>query len=112
MDFYERLRKICSEKNITVTKMLHEVGLSSANTGYWKKGQLPKGDALLKISSYLNVSVDWLLTGEYVTDLDDDEIKLVGFYRAVPDKAKYKVLCDFEGICRLEKDRLSSTDNR
>ena len=107
MDFYERLRNICSEKNTTVTKVLHEIGLSSANTGYWKKGQLPKGDALLKISEYLNVSIDLLLTGEYTTDLNDDENKLVSFYRSVPDKAKYKVLCDFEEICRIEIDKLT-----
>lgn len=107
LDFYERLRNICSEKNTTVTKVLHEIGLSSANTGYWKKGQLPKGDALLKISEYLNVSIDLLLTGEYTTDLNDDENKLVSFYRAVPDKAKYKVLCDFEEICRIEIDKLT-----
>ena len=107
MDFYERLRNICSEKNTTVTKVLHEIGLSSANTGYWKKGQLPKGDALLKISEYLNVSIDLLLTGEYTTGLNDDESKLISFYRAVPDKAKYKVLCDFEEICRIEIDKLT-----
>ncbi|MDE6709467.1 MAG: helix-turn-helix domain-containing protein [Oscillospiraceae bacterium] len=107
MDFYERLRNICSEKNTTVTKVLHEIGLSSANTGYWKKGQLPKGDALLKISEYLNVSIDLLLTGEYTTDLNDDESKLISFYRSVPDKAKYKVLCDFEEICRIEIDKLT-----
>lgn len=107
MDFYERLRNICSEKNTTVTKMLHEIGLSSANTGYWKKGQLPKGDALLKISEYLNVSIDLLLIGEYTTGLNDDESKLISFYRSVPDKAKYKVLCDFEEICRIEIDKLT-----
>lgn len=87
--------------------MLHEVGLSSANTGYWKKGQLPKGDALLKISEYLNVSVDLLLTGKYVNDISDDESKLIDFYRSVPDKAKYKVLCDFEDICRMEINKLT-----
>lgn len=87
--------------------MLHEIGLSSANTGYWKKGQLPKGDALLKISEYLNVSIDLLLIGEYTTGLNDDESKLISFYRSVPDKAKYKVLCDFEEICRIEIDKLT-----
>lgn len=107
MDFYERLRNICSEKNTTVTKVLHEIGLSSANTGYWKKGQLPKGDALLKISEYLNVSIDFLLTGKYINDINDDESKLIDFYRSVPDKAKYKVLCDFENICSIEVTKLA-----
>lgn len=100
--FYERLKKICTEQNTTVTKMLREIGLSSANTGYWKKGQLPKGDALIKISGYLGVSVDFLLTGEYFTDLDEDENSLLALYRSVPEKARYKVLCDFENVCKAE----------
>ncbi|MBQ3161249.1 MAG: helix-turn-helix domain-containing protein [Oscillospiraceae bacterium] len=104
--FYERLRQICAQKNTTVTKMLHDIGLSSANTGYWKKGQLPKGDALIKISNYLNVSIDWLLTGNYVTDLDADEKNLIVLYRSVPSKAQYKVLCDFENICKNEIEKL------
>ncbi|MDE7293522.1 MAG: hypothetical protein K2N72_03765 [Oscillospiraceae bacterium] len=106
MDFYERLRQLCGEQNTTVTKMLHEVGLSSANTGYWKKGQLPKGDALLKISDYLHVSIDLLLTGKILSDLNEDEIRLVEIYRSVPEKAQYKVLCDFENACQKEIEKL------
>lgn len=105
--FYERLKKICTEQNTTVTRMLREIGLSSANTGYWKKGQLPKGDALIKISEYLGVSIDFLLTGEYFIGLDDDENNLLALYRSVPEKARYKVLCDFENICKNEIEKLS-----
>lgn len=105
LDFYERLRQLCSERNTTVTKMLHEIGLSSANTGYWKKGQLPKGDALLKISDYLQVSADILLTGKGLKDLNNDERKLVEIYRSVSEKAKYKVLCDFEKECKKKIEK-------
>lgn len=85
--------------------MLREIGLSSANTGYWKKGQLPKGDALLKISEYLEVSADMLLTGDPLAGFDEDETRLMELYRSVPAKARYKVLCDFEEICRRETDK-------
>lgn len=85
--------------------MLREIGLSSANTGYWKKGQLPKGDALLKISEYLGVSADLLLTGDPLSGFDEDETRLMELYRSVPQKAQYKVLCDFEEICRRETDK-------
>lgn len=101
--FYDRLKKKCSEKGVTVTKMLHDIGLSSANTGYWKKGQIPKGDALLKISKYLDISIDTLLTGESMIELDTDEKKLLEIYRSVPKKAQYKVLCDFEKSCQEVK---------
>lgn len=103
--FYDRLKQICADKNTSVTKMLREIGLSSANTGYWKKGQLPKGDALLKISEYLGVSADLLLTGDPLSGFDEDETRLMELYRSVPQKAQYKVLCDFEEICRRETDK-------
>lgn len=104
--FYDRLKQLCAERNTTVTQMLREIGLSSANTGYWKKGQLPKGDALLKISKYLNVSADMLLTGDPLSGFDEDEARLLELYRNVPKKAQYKALCDFEEICRKEIDKL------
>lgn len=104
-NFYDGLKKVCSEKDTTVTKMLQEIGLSSANTGYWKKGQLPRGEALLKISKYLNISIDQLLTGNQFIS-DEDENKLLEIYRKVPERAQYKVLCDFEQICQAEIAKL------
>ena len=78
--------------------MLKELGASSGSMGNWKKGQLPKGEMLIKISEYLDISVDYILFGEYKTDLTDDEKELVEAYRSAPEKAKYKILCDLERI--------------
>ena len=63
--FYQRLRKLCKEKNITVTKMVNELGLSSANLSNWKSGRLPKTEIAFKIAEYLNISVYELMGEEY-----------------------------------------------
>lgn len=105
--FYERLQALCKKKGISITKMLNELGLSTGSTGNWKKGQLPKGDILIKIADYLDTSIDYIITGEYKTDLTKDEIKIVGLYRKTPDRAKYKVLCDIEHIVESEIVKLS-----
>ncbi len=113
MNFYERLHLICKEKNTTLTAVLKELGLSTGNTGAWKKGQLPKGDALAAIADYLGTSIDYIIYGEYRDDLDNDEKKLVGLYRQTPERAKYKVLCDFERIVDDEITKLAKeTENK
>lgn len=102
MTFYERLRLICNEKGTTVTNMLSKLSISTGSTGNWKKGQLPKGDVLVKIADYLNVSIDYMLTGEYRSDISKDEKKLIELYRTTPERAKYKVMCDMERIIQEE----------
>ena len=102
MTFYDRLHTLCKEKNTTVSKMLNELGLSTGSTGNWKKGQLPKGDVLKKIADHLNTSIDYIVYGEFRSNLSDDEKKLLEIYSRTPERAKYKVLCDFTLIVDTE----------
>lgn len=106
--FYERLHELCKEKGTSVTNMLSSLGISTGCTGNWKKGNLPKGDVLIKIASYLNTSIDYILLGEYRSDLKNDEKKLIELYRKTPDRAKYKVLCDMERIVQEEIQKFSA----
>ena len=110
--FYERLKLSCQKQNTTVTNMLKDLELSTGSTGNWKKGQLPKGDILAKIADYLHTSIDYLVFGEYRSDLREDERKIIDMFRSVPDMAKYKVLCDFETIVQSEIKKIENkSDN-
>ncbi len=102
MTFYNRLHALCKEKHTTVSKMLNELGLSTGSTGNWKKGQLPKGDVLKKIADYLDTSIDYIVSGEFKSNLSDDEKNLLKIYNQTPERAKYKVLCDFTLIVDAE----------
>ncbi|MBD5160210.1 MAG: hypothetical protein HDT23_08235 [Ruminococcus sp.] len=108
MNFYERLRGICKENGTTVTNMLSRLGIATGSTGNWKKGSLPNGDILIKIADYLNTSIDYILLGEYRSDISKDEKKLVELYRLTPERAKYKVLCDMENIVQEEIKKFSA----
>jgi len=61
--FFERLKKACFDKGITVSRLLRELGFSSSSVTYWRKGSVPKIDKLVKISQYLDVSVEYLIEG-------------------------------------------------
>ena len=110
--FYERLQRLCEAKNISVTKMLKDLGLSTGSMSNWKKGQLPKGDVLILLAQYLDTSIDYLLCGNYKTGLSDYENRLIKIYSLTPERAKYKVLCDMERIINEEIEKLlSETEN-
>ena len=106
--FYDRLRALCKERGTSLTAVLKELGLSTGSTGSWKKGQLPKGDILLKISQHLDTSIDYIVTGEFRSDLTDDEKELIEAYRSAPEKAKYKILCDLERIVEEEIENFAN----
>ena len=106
--FYERLQSLCKQKGTSVSNMLSELGLSTGSTGNWKKGQLPKGDILVKISEYLDTSIDFIVLGTFKTDLTEEERHIIELYRNTPERAKYKVLCDIERIVEQEIERFAS----
>lgn len=103
--FYDRLRALCKEKGTSLSAVLKELGLSTGSTGSWKRGQLPKGDILASLAEYLDTSIDYIIFGEYKTDLTDDEKKLVELYRTTPERAKYKVLCDIDAMITEEIEK-------
>lgn len=107
MNFYDRLRLLCKERNTNVSTMLKDLGMSTGCTGNWSKGQLPKGEVLAMISEYLDTSIDYIVFGKYNYELTDDEKKLLELYSQTPERAKYKVLCDLEKIVAEEIEKLA-----
>ena len=59
--FYDRLKKICDEKEIKITPMLKELKIGQGNTKKWKEGTLPNGKILIKLAEKLECSTDYLL---------------------------------------------------
>lgn len=105
--FYERLQQLCKKKGTSVSKMLKELGLSTGSTGNWKKGQFPKGDVLIKIADYLDTSIDYIVSGKFKSNLKEDELYLIKIYQKTPERAKYKVICDFEKIIDEEIEKIA-----
>lgn len=61
----KRILDLLDKKGITKNKMLTDLGLSKNLFVNWiKRGTTPNGEALIKISTYLGVSTDYLLGTE------------------------------------------------
>lgn len=91
--FWKNFYTLCQKNKISANAVCAKLGLSTAAATHWKNGAIPKGDILLKLAQYFNVTTDYLLTGkepqnQSETDLTDDEIELLSTYRKLPLKGK------------------------
>ena len=63
MNAVERVKTICKEKKIPISKLESDCGFANGYIGQLRKGVFPD-DRILKIAEDLNVSVDYLMTGK------------------------------------------------
>ena len=61
---YNRIINLCKQHNIKITKLLKELKIAAGASTSWKKGTIPSSDALIKLSEYFNVSIDYILFGK------------------------------------------------
>ncbi len=63
---YDIINELCKTKGITPGKMCRDIGISRGLITDLKMGRkhTANGSTLIKIANYLNVSVDFLLSGE------------------------------------------------
>lgn len=60
----DRIKEVCKEKGISVSKIEKDIGLGNGTIGKWgKNGRTPTHDRLVLVAKYLGVSVSYL-TGE------------------------------------------------
>ena len=63
MTSVERVKAICKERRIAISRLEKDLGFSNGYIGQLRKGVLPD-DRLMMIADYLNVTPQFLMTGE------------------------------------------------
>ena len=92
MSFYERLDSLLRQKNISQRKMIIDFGLGKNTMFNWKhRNNIPNGEVLLKLSEYLDVSVDYLLCNSRYC-LNEEEMLLLNEYRKLNSQQRENVL--------------------
>ncbi len=104
MIFAQMLTNIMSEKNISAYKMSKETGISDSLIGYWKKGdRVPNAENLILISNYLEVTIDYLLTGkcdESNNKLSEDKKRFLDMFELLTDIEKGEILGEMKGMIK------------
>ena len=114
MNAVERVKAICKERKIPISKLESDCGFANGYIGQLRKGVFPD-DRILKISEYLNVSVDYLMTGteksysEYDALLDariseDAELKeAIKKYYSLDSQKKKHILDTIDLLWRMNE---------
>ena len=80
---YQRIKDLCAEKGITIAKLESELGFGNSSIKKWERTSSPSVDKIIKVASYFNVSVDYILGRTDIKDPDflaDEDI--ISFQRA------------------------------
>ena len=65
MNEYEIFKRLLDERHLTPYKVHKATGISTATLSDWKNGKsTPKIDKMQKIAEFLDVTLDYLMTGE------------------------------------------------
>lgn len=76
MNSVDRVKKICKERKIPISKLERELGFSNGYISQLKKGVFPS-DRLILIANYLQVSTEFLMNvvdDDGLTDKDNRDI--------------------------------------
>ena len=63
MNSVELVKTLCKERRIPISKIEKDLGYSNGYIGQLRKGTFP-ADRLKEIAEYLDVSIDYLMTGK------------------------------------------------
>ena len=85
---YEIYQILLDEKGLKNADVARATGISNMTLSDWKRGKsVPKSDKMRKIAEYLNVSVDYLMTGnevEFIVETAKKDVLLA----AMPSRVK------------------------
>ena len=97
----DRINELAKKMGVSISAIEKAVGLSNGIIGKWRK-QSPSCDKLKLVADYLNVSIDYLLTGKenQATTLTTDEQKLLENYHQLAGVDKKEVSTTAEELVK------------
>lgn len=103
---FEHFLKICSERGVTPTPVLKQIGLSIGNLKKWESGSMVSADTLEKLTVYFGVPVDYFFQSDdsYTNiDISDNANVLSKVYYIM--KSNPEIICSI-----LNGSTLSTAD--
>ena len=88
---YEIYQRLLDEKGLKNADVARATGISNMTLSDWKRGKsVPKSDKMRKIAEYLNVSVDYLMTGkdmEFAAEMAEIDVTLSNMSERIKEYA-------------------------
>lgn len=103
----DRIKNLCKKNNINITKLEKKAGLSNGQIGKWKE-RYPRADQLYNVSKNLNVTMEYILTGE---EKNIEETEIISFYRKADDRGKNRIYKTAKDEAEQTEQLLHKEDN-
>lgn len=107
MNSVERVKAICKERKIPISKLERECGFSNGYIGQLRKGMFP-ADRLKAVSNYLGVSVDELL-GENeqkeIAAVSDSDNELAEYLNSLKNDHDQRILFNLVNDATVDEVR-------
>lgn len=104
--FYDNLKAVCDRKGIKITPLVAECGGAKGSISNWRKGAVPNSDIVLKLAVRLNVSTDYLLTGNNSSvQLSEEQNKILSVFNSLSPIDKGRVVERAETLAELAAER-------
>lgn len=84
MNCVERIKAICKEQKLPISRLEKELGFANGYFNQLRKGTMP-ADRLRKVAKRLNVSEDFLLYGEETLAEKDELSEYLEYLRTRPE---------------------------
>ena len=104
-EYHNRIRELREEKHITQVRLSTELGVAQETISAYEQGRhLPSVSSLMKLSSILDASMDYIMMKSdvrnmiQVQSLSDNETRLLGYYKKLNASGKEKALSYIEGL--------------
>lgn len=90
--FNERLERLLKQNNLQKKDIAEKCGISQNGISTWKAtGTIPRADIAVKIAKCLNVTTEYLVTGE-LSELDDTQKNELAYQVASLSAEKQKLV--------------------
>lgn len=94
MDIFDRVKMLADRDNISISALEKQLGFSNKSLYPHSKGSTIRGDRVVALSKYFNVSTDWLLSGENYQPLttNEDTQRLLDYLQFFKKSQKQELL--------------------
>lgn len=104
MQFWDRIKTILTEKNLTESELSKRAGVTQASVNGWKtKGAIPRADIAYKVADFLGTTVEYLVTGSKPESMTIQENKALLQLQSLTDVNQNAVFTLIDALYKQER---------
>lgn len=105
MTIVDRIKEKGQNNNMTIASIERTTNISNGTIAKWNE-RTPSADNLYKVAKLLNVSMEYLLTGqEKDNDSFSSEYELLNLYKQLPEQGKFECIGFAKGYLAAQQNK-------